>query len=293
MAAACTMCGASLSFFRRLTGTLLCSGCEEKLKIQRSEDARIVREKHQTAIIDYQRLLDSIWKGETAIEAGGKRLTQIEGASSLTVREKDAIAAEAFRRFTDETLKNDILSVAEEDHLLAIGKLVGIDQNKLNTEFDDLLPRLVIARVNDGRLPVLSDPKILLKKNEVAHGSMNADLLKQVTVREYQGGYSGVSFRVMKGVRFHTGGVRGRSVVVGTEVKTDDTGVLTLTSHRAVFVGANRTVEVQYQKLIGMEVFSNGVKFNVSNRKNAILFQVESGEVVAALVNAAAQKLLA
>jgi hypothetical protein len=263
------------------------------VKIQRTEDARIEEEKHQTAITDYQRLLDSVWKGEATIEDGGKRLSQIEGASSLTVREKNAIVAQAFRRFANEALKDDILSVAEEDHLLAIGKLVGIDQNKLNTEFVDLLPGLVIARVNDGRLPVLSDPKILLKKNEVAHGSMNAGLLKQVVLREYQGGYSGVSFRVMKGVRFHTGGVRGRSVAVGTEVKRDDTGVLTLTSHRAVFVGANRTVEVQYQKLVGMEVFSNGVKFNVSNRKNAILFQVESGEIAAALVNAAAQRLIA
>jgi hypothetical protein len=154
---------------------------------------------------------------------------------------------------------------------------------------------MVVARINDGRLPILLEPKIVLKKNEVAHGSVNADLLKQVVKREYQGGYSGVSFRVMKGVRFHTGGVRGKSVIVGTELKTEDSGVLTLTSHRAVFAGARRTVEVQYPKLVGLEVFANGIKFNVSNRTNAVLFQVQDGEgqVVAAFVNAAAQKLLA
>lgn len=289
----CVSCKRPLGFLRRLTGAFLCTECDQKTKRERALAERIDIEKHQEAIVEYQRLLASIWSGQTAIAAGSTELVQLESARNLSSQEKSTIAAEAFRQFANEALKDDILSIAEEERLLGLCKPLGIDQDKLNNEFRDVLHRLAVARVNDGRLPTLPDPKILLKKNEIPHGSMNADLLKQVTTREYQGGYAGVSFRVMKGVRFHTGGVRGRSVVVGTELKTADTGEITLTSHRAVFVGANSTVEIQYQKLIGMEVFSDGIKFNVSNRKNAILMRVESGEVVAALVNAAAQKLLA
>lgn len=188
-------------------------------------------------------------------------------------------------------MADDYLTEEEETRLLDEGAALGIDGE---SELRDVMPRLVVARVNDGRLPIVSQPSIMLKKDEVVHAEMEAGLLKEVKVREYQGGYRGFSFRIAKGVRYHTGSTRGRSVVVGTKIETADEGILSLTSQRAVYVGRRKTIEMPYSKLINLNIFTDGVQFHMSNRKNPPMFQVDEGygDVVAAVVNAASQPYL-
>ncbi|HLB43923.1 MAG TPA: hypothetical protein VJK49_00950, partial [Candidatus Limnocylindrales bacterium] len=66
-----------------------------------------------------------------------------------------------------------------------------------------------------------------------------------------------------------------------------DNGVLCLTSQRAVFKGIRQSVECLYAKLVGVNVFDDGIQFHVSNRKTATLVKVPDGHLVAAVVNAA------
>jgi len=204
-----------------------------------------------------------------------------------------AYHGQAFRRIAEEALADDILSLEEEEKLLALGASLGVDAERLRGEFRDLFHRLMVARVNDGRLPELAPEEVslILKRGEVAHAIVAAELMKEVAVREYQGGGGGFSFRIARGVRYHTGRTRGRSVVVGTKLVAEDTGFLTITSRRCVFTGNKKTLEFLYSKLVDIAVFTDGIRFHVSNRQNASLFKVESGDVVAALVNAAAQRL--
>jgi hypothetical protein len=116
--------------------------------------------------------------------------------------------------------------------------------------------------------------------------------MKEVAVREWRGGAPGVSIRVAKGVRYHTSATRGKSVVVGSELQTADSGLLSVTSKRVVYTG-NKTIELSYAKLVKLDVFEDGVRIHVSNRQNAPLFKVEPGvgEAIVATVNAAWQKL--
>jgi hypothetical protein len=44
-------------------------------------------------------------------------------------------------------------------------------------------------------------------------------------------------------------------------------------------------------KLINLNVFTDGVQFQMSNRVNPPLFQTDQSEIIAAIVNAAAQRL--
>ena len=173
-----------------------------------------------------------------------------------------------------------------------MAEALGVEQTEFATTFNDLLNRLVIARVNDGRLGVIPEPHIMTKKDEVVHLEKNAGLMKEVAVREWRGGTSGVSFRIAKGVSYRTGAIRGKSVVVGTELQVADSGVLAVTSQRIAYMG-NKTIELSYAKLMNLDVFSDGVRVHVSNRQNAPLFKVDPGvgEVIAATVNAAMQKV--
>ena len=117
--------------------------------------------------------------------------------------------------------------------------------------------------------------------------------MKEVVQREWRSGSSGVSFRIAKGVRYRVGQTRGRSVVVGTELQVEDSGVLAVSSQRLAYLGSRKTLEVPYAKLMNVEVFTDGLVVHASNRQRAPLFRFGEnmmGDVVAATLSAAVQR---
>ena len=85
----------------------------------------------------------------------------------------------------------------------------------------------------------------------------------------YVGGYSGFSFRVAKGVRYHVGGTRG-TYQQGAEVPTPiDTGTVTITNQRVVFEGSKQAREWDFSKLLGHEDHAEApwTALPVSNRQ--------------------------
>jgi hypothetical protein len=77
---------------------------------------------------------------------------------------------------------------------------------------------------------------------------------------------------------------------VGHELQVADTGVLAVSSTRAAFIGSSKSIEFAYSKLMSIEVFTDGIRFATSNRQMTPLFQLESGDVVGATLNAAMQR---
>ncbi|HJT37909.1 MAG TPA: zinc ribbon domain-containing protein [Actinomycetota bacterium] len=100
----------------------------------------------------------------------------------------------------------------------------------------------------------------------------------------WQGGYSGVSFRVYKGVRVHTGGTRG-TYVQGEEAPTPiDTGTATITDQRIVFEGSKQVREWLYGKLTSEEHSPTlpWTSLPVSNRQkvSGILYDEDHSEQI-------------
>ena len=128
----------------------------------------------------------------------------------------------------------------------------------------------------------------MLKRGEVEHAEAQVNLLKEVAVREFRGGYQGISVPLGKtGVRYRVGSGRGRMVAVGAQLQIADSGWLCISSSRAVFLGSAKTLEFAFSKLVNLEVFSDGLRFHVSNRQSASLFQLGAPHIVAAVVQAA------
>jgi hypothetical protein len=186
-------------------------------------------------------------------------------------------------------LADERLTVDEEQQFIRVAQGLGFTDDQLQTEFRDEMKLLVVARANDGRLPIVADPQVMVAPGEAVHVELAAALTKQVVQREFRGGGAGVSFRVAKGVSLRTGAMRGQSVVVGTSIENVDDGVLAVTSQRTLFLGSRKTVECKHSKLVGLHVYSNAISIGVSNRQNASMFRVEDGPFVAAMINAAAQ----
>lgn len=92
---------------------------------------------------------------------------------------------------------------------------------------------------------------------------------------QWVGGYSGFSFRVARGVRYHVGATKGRRVP-GEEVPTAvDTGTATITDRRIVFQGERRSREWDFTHLLG---------YHHDAQQPLTLFQVSNREKVSGLL---------
>ena len=208
--------------------------------------------------------------------------------AALPDKQRKKLGQDAFLRYADNALADDHLTEDEEDAVAAVAEAMGFEQDDF--ERSGIYTHLQVAKVNDGRLPTVSEPNLIAKQGEVVHLEASAALLKEVTQREFRAGSQGFSFRVTKGVRYRVGSTRGRLVTVGTSIEVADTGVLSITNRRVVFLGDRKTIDMPYAKLAGMHLFSDAISFSLSNRQNAPLIRVAMNiDVLGALLNAAVQ----
>jgi hypothetical protein len=202
--------------------------------------------------------------------------------------------SDAFSSYVQRAVGDEILTPEEEDHVQELVRIIGIDLGAFLEQNPELGRHVMIAEANGGFLPEVQSSRLIQKTGEIVHLEAQATLLKDVTVRQSQGGYSGFSFPIGKtGIRYRVGGYRGRSVEVGTKRVPADDGLLVVSSQRAVFIGNKKTIELPYSKLVNLTVFSDGVQFHESNRQTAPVFLVPASDVVSAFVHAAAQRLIA
>lgn len=107
----------------------------------------------------------------------------------------------------------------------------------------------------------------------------------------WSGGSHGVSFRIAKGVRYHVGGSRGTFRQGPEAIQATDFGKFVLTNHRALFIGAKKTTEWAFSKLVGFSLEGEGgtALFNVSNRQKAsgVIYGTANEAVIEATIAAA------
>lgn len=244
---------------------------------------------------DQRQLDDDRYQAALAKLRGGddspETLEQLRGLADPRHR-SDAHAA--FLAYSQRLLADDLLSTTEESRWQGVADVLGVAQNDLNLpEFNGLLAHLTIARINDGRLPEVpaGQAHLMAKRGEIVHIETGAVLMKEVIDREFRGGSRGVSIPIVKGVRFRTGSFRGQSVVVGSHLAAADTGIISVSSKRVVFLGTRKTIDTPYAKLASLDAFSDGIRIHASNRQGAPLFRLPvGGQVVAAAIQAAAQR---
>jgi hypothetical protein len=112
---------------------------------------------------------------------------------------------------------------------------------------------------------------VVLRRNEHAFFTLTGAGLVETRRGQghYVGGYSGFSFRIAKGVRYHVGGTRGTYQAGPDQPTVIDTGTATITDQRVVFQGAKQTREWAFAKLIGYQHFDSPswTAIQVSNRQ--------------------------
>jgi hypothetical protein len=162
--------------------------------------------------------------------------------------------------YADELVANDILSDEEQHKLFEFARSLGIDFNEYMNKHPATQDRVIIAGINAGRLPGAKPPyHILVKRGEEVLLEAPVSMLKEVADLAWQGGFSGFSFPITRGIYYGVGQTRGHIQQVGTKLVVTDAGWLSVTSTRIIFSGKTSTREIHYAELVNLTVFAVGV----------------------------------
>ncbi|MCD6100303.1 MAG: hypothetical protein J7K33_06970 [Candidatus Marinimicrobia bacterium] len=162
----------------------------------------------------------------------------------------------------------------DEWHRIAYGGLSDAELEKCRAERAELQRKVdleyIQKKISCGDMPlVYAESPIMLKKGEKLIVNLpNIELNEERSVK-IKGGYTGVSFRVIKGVYLRTGRFGG-----GTERRlvTLDVGNLVITNQRFVFSGPKRSINVKLDRIIGIDAYADGFVLNRSNKQKAEVF---------------------
>jgi hypothetical protein len=285
--AVCPHCGAKVKKPKNVD-EYLCPKCSKPGPWATSEQAAAWETRE-----DARRRYWSALLAFTPTQSATQELAQLAPATGLSPNELSDWRARAFISIANTLIGDQILTPEEDHQLSQTGAMLDVTWEQVR-DIDSTLPvKAVVSAINGGVMPEVAEPHLLPKKGEVVHAEVAANLMKEVAIREYQGGSRGFSFPIGKtGVRYRTGAVRGRMVQVGTSIEVADTGLLVVTNKRTVFMGNKKTVDMPLPKLVNLDVFEDGIRFHMSNRVNPTMFQLgELSEFVAAAVGKAASNL--
>ncbi|MGC8833084.1 MAG: hypothetical protein ACP5R4_03440 [Armatimonadota bacterium] len=162
-------------------------------------------------------------------------------------------------------LDDNILSEDEEHALVAFKNWFSLPTSLLdkNGAHAKVAKAAVIRDVLNGEIPQRVKIEGILPFN-LQKGEVLVWLFNNVSYYEprtkttYSGGYSGASFRIMRGVYYHIGGFRGNPVTT-TEIVHIDTGFLGVTNKHIYFTGSAKSFRVRYDKIVSFTPYSDGI----------------------------------
>lgn len=186
--------------------------------------------------------------------------------SFIKEEELDSIYTSAFDNTVEHFLEDGILSEEEENKLTQFTNSLGLSQENLdrNGSFQKVVKSSILRELTEGNIP---DPRLEVQghipfnfqKSEKMIWMFNGvEFYEQTTRTQYQGGYSGVSIRVAKGVYYRTGGFKGNPVKV-SEMKYIGTGLFALTNKHVYFSSPTKNFRVQLSKIITMDPYEDGI----------------------------------
>ena len=76
--------------------------------------------------------------------------------------------------------------------------------------------------------------------------------------KEFVGGHSGFTFRIVKGVNYRTGSFKGHPVE-HSYMDNAGTGTLYITNKHIIFHSSEKSVKIPYKKIIGLNPYQDGM----------------------------------
>jgi hypothetical protein len=163
-------------------------------------------------------------------------------------------------------LKNDIITDQEQKKIDDYVNYLSLPINNLpakyqNTEISKIGQVAILKSIQRGIVPKnqISVP-ILLGKNESVLWSYNGvSMYEEKITKEWVGRSGGFSIRIIKGVYYRTGQIKGRPVEHSSMVQLG-IGSLYVTNKNLIFNSPTKGVKIPYTKIVGVTPYSDGIE---------------------------------
>lgn len=191
----------------------------------------------------------------------------------LTDKDVKEMKAEIFLSAFLSAKSDAQITREEAQELERIQRYLGIEDIEIRKEKKELARLRLLTEIIEGNFPPITISGLVLQKGEKVHWTEPAILMEERVVRRYyKGGYSGFSFRITKGVSYRIGGFRGHPVretgVVGVS-----NGELIITNKRIIFRGDKKSFAIKLDKILDIQLFTNGLQISENNRSKPILIK--------------------
>ena len=158
------------------------------------------------------------------------------------------------------------VSKEEAEELASIQKYLGIGEMEIESTKKELARLRLLGEIQEGNLPTTTVVNLVTLRDELVYWTEPAILAEEKVInRRYEGGSSGVSFRIAKGVSYRVGGHRGH-FISETGIVPVSNGELVLTSKRVIFKGDNKSFATKLDQILNLQLFSNGFCFSENNK---------------------------
>jgi len=242
----CKYCGQDAGFFHRSHET-----CERKYKQGLAQISQIcaecfhAKEDFYLKDRDIKRIISDSYIDNASLEK--EYLTLFDSA-------------------VNQYLDDGVINSLEEKTLARFIQFSGLPQATLNKNksLERMLQSRVIQDILAGskpipRIQISGDfPFILGKTESLVWLFRNIILHQQKIKKEYVGRTHGMSFRIMKGVYYRTGGFKGHSIET-TVMQKIGTGSVCFTDKNIYFSSPQKSLKIPYNRILSVDSYANGV----------------------------------
>lgn len=194
-----------------------------------------------------------------------EKIAEIEKKFLVPQEKRRNLLITGWESAVDQFLDDGILNVEEETRLVTFMEHFALSQFDLDEKgaFTKIAKAAVLRDVMNGIIPQRmsvngSLPINFQKGEQIVWAFPDAKYLEDKSRRQFVGGSSGVSVRVLKGVYYRVGAFKGH-VVENTERVHVDTGWVVITSKNIYFAGSQKSLRIPYNKIVSFEPFSDGL----------------------------------
>lgn len=221
-------------------------------------------------------------------------LTTSELAEIRAVIEETGIDKGVLAEWSDEILNRAIdsitlanLSTERINSIDQIAEFLGVHVVSVPKQIQRLNRWKYITGIREGTLPVKEAENVVLRKGEIVHWVEPAKLWEErVVSRRYEGGSSGVSFRIMKGVTFRTGTMRGQLITDTADIPISE-GNFIITNHRLIYQGEAKSFETKYEKILDLHNHLDGIRYSESNKQKPrkLEYSSSNGDIIVEILS--------
>lgn len=215
----------------------------------------------------YQGVLTSYFAENEPMAKVEKRVKMVTGLLPVSSSMKETAGLTVLDKAAKKFLGDGLITDSEQAQLDDFSHSLQLPMNNLPQSFnganiEKMQQASILRQIQRGQTPpphYASVPIMLTSGEYVIWEYTGVTMYQEKITKEWVGRRSGWSYRVMKGVYYHTGGSKGHPVEHST-MERQGVGSLILTNKNIIFFSPQKSAKVPYKKLIGVTPYSDGVE---------------------------------